>query len=47
MLWQLRLPLGFRWALSSGLVSLALMTFMPCLWVPILVGMSAIIEKWQ
>jgi len=37
---QLRLPFGYRWALSSGLVSLALVTFMPFLLVPILVRMS-------
>jgi hypothetical protein len=37
---RLHLPLGYRWASSSGLLSLALLTFMPLLLVPILVGMS-------
>jgi hypothetical protein len=40
LLSQLHLPFGYRWALSWGLVSLALLTFMPFVLVPILVGMS-------
>jgi hypothetical protein len=36
---RLNLAPGYRWALSSGLVSVALLTFMPLLLMPILVGM--------
>jgi len=40
LLSQLNLLFAYRWALSWGLVTLALLTFMPFLLVPILVGMS-------
>lgn len=40
VVWQLRVPFGYRWALSWGLVSLALLTFIPFVLVPILVGLS-------